>query len=84
MARFLRIEYPGAWYHVMNRERRREAIFQPDPDNGSFMEVPGEGMRSFNAELHAYSLKPDRDHSLIRTPKANLSRATRHLNGIYT
>jgi putative transposase len=84
MARPLRIEYPGAWYHVMNRGRRRETIFQSDPDYRSFMEVLGECVRLFKIEVHAYSLMTNHYHLLIRTPKANLSRAMRHLNGVYT
>ena len=34
MARKLRIQYPGAIYHVMNRGDRREAIFADDADRG--------------------------------------------------
>jgi putative transposase len=84
MARPLRIEYPGAWYHVMNRGRRREKIFQSDRDYKIFLEILGECVRLFSIEIHAYSLMPNHYHLLIRTPNANLSRAMRHLNGVYT
>ena len=84
MARPLRIEFPGAWYHVMNRGRRREKIFQSDPDYKLFLKVLGECVRLFRIEIHAYSLMPNHYHLLIRTPIANLSRAMRHLNGVYT
>jgi putative transposase len=84
MARPLRIEYPGAWYHVMNRGRRREKIFQSDQDYRLFLKVLGECVRLFGIEVHAYSLMPNHYHLLIRTPNANLSRAMRHLNGVYT
>ncbi len=33
MSRPLSIEYPGAWYHVMNRGRRSEAIFSDKDDS---------------------------------------------------
>jgi len=34
MSRPLRIEYPGAWYHVMNRGRRSESIFSDKQGSG--------------------------------------------------
>ena len=39
MSRPLRIEYEGAWYHVMNRGRRREQVFTEDEDYLLFMEM---------------------------------------------
>jgi putative transposase len=42
MARKLRVRYPGALYHVMNRGDRREAIFKDDPDRERFVETLGE------------------------------------------
>ena len=44
MPRALRIEYPGAIYHVMNRGDRREEIFKDDPDRERFTETLG-GLR---------------------------------------
>lgn len=84
MARPLRIEYPGAWYHVLNRGRRRENIFFSDNDYKLFLKVLGECTKLFNIEIHAYSLIPNHYHLLIRTPNGNLSRGMRHLNGVYT
>ena len=45
MARRLRVEYPGAIYHVMNRGDRREAIVQDDADRRRFVETLGEAPR---------------------------------------
>ena len=42
MPRQLRIEYPGALYHVMNRGDRREEIFLEDADRVRFLETLGE------------------------------------------
>jgi putative transposase len=42
MARKLRVQYPGAIYHVMNRGDRREAIFKDDQDRERFLETLGE------------------------------------------
>jgi REP element-mobilizing transposase RayT len=84
MARPLRIEYPGAWYHLMNRGRRHENIFLDKTDYRLFLEVLEQTCRLFRLEVHAYSLRPNHYHLLARTPLGNLSRAMRHLNGVYT
>ena len=42
MARSIRIEYPGAYYHVLARGNRREAIFQDDVDRRYFLKVLSE------------------------------------------
>jgi REP-associated tyrosine transposase len=68
----------------MNRGRRRENIFNSDRDKELFLQVAGECVRLFNVEIHAYSLMSNHYHLLICTPNANLSRAMRHLNGVYT
>src|SRR6266496_5497467 len=44
MARKLRVEYPGAIYHVMNRGDRREAMFRDEADRQGFVETPGRGL----------------------------------------
>lgn len=84
MARPLRIEYKGAWYHVLNRGRRREKVFFDDADYRFFMKLLGECRAQFEVETHAYSLIPNHYHLIVRTPEANLSRMMRHLNGVYT
>lgn len=84
MARPLRIEYPGAWYHVLNRGRRRERIFFSDNDCELFFKILGECTKLFDVEIHAYSLIPNHYHLLVHTPRGNLSRGMRHLNGVYT
>lgn len=84
MARPLRIEYPGAWYHVMNRGRRKEEIFQDDRDREMYLEVLDQTFRLFKIEIHAYSLMANHYHLLLCTPEGNLARAIRHLNGVYT
>lgn len=84
MSRSLRIEYEGAWYHVMNRGRRREQVFNEDEDYLLFMKMLRKCSILFKIEIHAYSLMPNHYHLLVHTPKGNLSRSMRHLNGVFT
>ena len=84
MARPLRIEYPGAWHHVMNRGRRGEAIYSDDTDYSLFTDLLKETAEMWNIRIAAYCLMPNHYHMLVQTPDANLSRSMRHLNGVYT
>ena len=84
MSRPLRIQYPGAWYHVMNRGRHGENIFETKEDYWIFVELLQELNDVFNVKVAAYCLMSNHYHLLVRTPDANLSRSMRHLNGVYT
>ena len=84
MSRPLRIQYPGAWYHVMNRGRRGERIFEDKTDYKAFIEVIKESAEIWTLTIAAYCLMPNHYHLLIQTPDANISRAMRHINGVYT
>lgn len=84
MSRPLRIQYENAVYHVMNRGLGRQRIFLFDDDYGMFIEALKETSLLFGIRVIAYALMPNHYHLLIQTPRANLSRAMRHLNGVYT
>jgi len=84
MSRPLRITYPGAWYHVMNRGLARNPIFATDDHRLIFLDLLAEIHDRYQAEIHAYCLMNNHYHLLIRTPQGNISRMMRHLNGIYT
>ncbi|MBU2590870.1 MAG: transposase [Nitrospinae bacterium] len=84
MARPLRIEYPGAVYHVTSRGNARENIYLEDEDYTVFLVCLCDTIERFNWILHAYCLMGNHYHLLIETPEGNLSRGMRHLNGIYT
>lgn len=84
MSRPLRIEYPNAFYHVMNRGLNRQPIYLIDDDYEIFLEVVKESAKFFDIRIISFCLMPNHYHLLIQTPKANLSRAMRHLNGVYT
>lgn len=84
MARPLRIEYPNAFYHVMNRGLSRQDIYRSNDDYAVFLETLKESAKLFDIRIISYCLMPNHYHLLIQTPKGNLSRAMRHLNGVYT
>ncbi len=84
MARPLRIEYPGAWYHVMNRGANRNRIFSQDEDYERFLKVLQEACSLFNVYISAYCLMCNHYHIVVNTPEGNLSRFMRHVNGVYT
>ena len=83
MARQLRIEYEGAWYHIMNRGAARQTVFFTDEHREIFLQLLLEIHRRFQIEIHAYCLMGNHYHLLIRTPLANLSKAMRRLNSLY-
>ncbi len=84
MPRPNRIEYPGAWYYVVNHGEESKQIFKDDLDYQIFLDLLEETSQIFSLKIHAYSLLKDRYYLLLHTPKGELSRAMRHINGIYT
>ena len=70
MARPLRIEYPDAWYHVMNRGRRGEHTFSDNQDYIMFTALLKEIAGMWNVRIAAYCLMPNHYHMLIQTPDA--------------
>ena len=84
MSRPLRIEYPDAWYHVMNRGRRNEAIFEDKNDYSAFIELLQDVIDIFHIKVAAFCLMQNHYHLLIQTPEGNISRSMRHINGVYT
>jgi putative transposase len=84
MARHLRIEYPGAVYHVISRGNARENIYLDDTDRQAFLKIVGEAVKRQNIILHTYCLMNNHYHLLLETPDGNLSMAMKQINGIYT
>ena len=84
MARPLRIEYPGAFYHLTARGNRQEDIFSCDQDRLIFLQILGKTVSRYNWICHAYCLMDNHYHLLVETLDANLSLGMRQLNGMYT
>ncbi len=59
MARKLRVEYPGAVYHVMNRGDRREPIFRDDEDRQQFISTLGQTCGKTGWAVQALCLMPN-------------------------
>ena len=84
MARPLRIEYPGALYHVTSRGNEKRPIFLGDEDRKRFLDLLNEVNERYQWICHAYCLMDNHYHLLIETPEGNLSIGMRQLNGVYT
>lgn len=84
MARALRIECPGAFYHVLNRGQRREAMVQDDQDRERFLSDIGRAAGLFGTSIHAYCLMTNHFHLIVETPEGNLSQAMHWLHASYS
>ena len=84
MARPLRIEFPGALYHVTSRGNAQQDIFLDVDDRHHFLSVVERVVSRFHLLVHAYCLMDNHYHLVLETPEANLSKAVRQLNGVYT
>ena len=84
MSRPLRIEFPGAVYHVTSRGARREPIYESDADRQGWLDVLALGLERFDAQALAYCLMGNHYHLVLHTRQPNLSLLMRHLNGVYT
>src|SRR6266566_3358763 len=83
MARPLRLEYPGAVWHLTARGNERKPIFRSARDYLRFLELLGEAARRYNWIVYAYVLMTNHTHLVIETPEETLSRGMQWLNGKY-
>jgi len=84
MARALRIQFPGAFYHITCRGIERRDIYDDDQDRRKFQDVLGESLQTYRVVLHAYGMMDNHFHLIVQTSKANCSEFMRHLNICYT
>ena len=82
--RKLRIEYPGAMYHVMNRGDGGEDIFQDNEDRKRFLSTLGKACQKTGWQVHGYCLMRNHFHLVIETPQANLVAGMKWLLGVYS
>ena len=84
MARQIRIEYPGAIYHVTSRGNDRKAIYETKSDRYKFLGLLEQACKRYQWSVYSYCLMDNHYHLLIETREATLSKGMRHLNGVYT
>lgn len=80
----MRIQYPGATYHVMCRGDRREKIFLDDVDRQDFLKTLAEACQKTGWQVHAYCLMPNHYHAVLETPEPNLVAGMAWLQSTYT
>jgi len=84
MARALRIEYKGAFYHVISRGNNREETFLDDTDRKQFLKYLKEQTLRYGIKIHAWCLMSNHYHLVVETPLGNLSKTMQSLNTSYT
>jgi len=84
MARPLRIEYPGAWYHVTCRGNEKRNIFRDDADRAKWLETLSGNLKLYRIELHSYVVMQTHFHLLLMTPEGNLRKFMQRFNTTYT
>jgi putative transposase len=84
MARKLRVQYPGAIYHLMSRGNRRERIFVDDADQRMFLKTLCEVCQKTGWQVLAYCLMNNHFHGVVETPEPNLVDGMKWFLGTYT
>lgn len=84
MARPVRIDMAGGWYHVTSRGNERRPIFRDERDRAHLLELLAALPGRFGVRVHAYVWMPNHYHMLLETPEANLSQAMQWFNVSYS
>ncbi len=84
MPRRPRIDYPGAYHHVMNRGADRQATFRSERDHKDFTCLWAEAVIRFGIVVHAYAWMGNHYHALVMSPDAQLSETLRWIGHVYT
>jgi REP element-mobilizing transposase RayT/predicted DNA-binding protein YlxM (UPF0122 family) len=84
MSRQLRIEYPGAFYHVYSRGNQKYPIFFSDEDRYYFLKTLREANEKFELVIQAYCLMPNHYHLSLGTPSSGISKGMHLINTSYS
>jgi len=80
----MRVEFPGAIYHVTARGNERREIYRDDEDRRHFLDVLDSASQEYGLRVHAFCLMPNHYHLLLETPRPNLSRAMAWIQSTYS
>jgi len=83
MPRIARIQFPGAFYHVLSRGIERRSIYRSVRDRQRFLEILQEAQERYQIKVYGYCLMSNHYHLLLETPEGNLSRVMKYVNGSY-
>ena len=84
MVRPLRIEFPGALYHVLGRGNQKQEVFLGDEDRHAYLKRLQRYKEEIGFILYAYVLMPNHVHLLIETDQVPLSKIMQRINLTYT
>ncbi|HAK50833.1 MAG TPA: addiction module toxin RelE [Gammaproteobacteria bacterium] len=84
MSRPVRIEFPGAIYHITSKGSKGQTIFRDREDRAVFLNTLDNVVSRFSWLVHSYVLMDEHFHLVVEIPEANLSKGMRQLNGVYT
>lgn len=80
----MRIQFPGAIYHVRTRGNSKQDVFLCDSDRAAFLRILELAVTGHGWLCHGYCLMTNHYHLIIETPRGNLSPGMKVLNGAYT
>lgn len=83
MSRPLRIEFPGAYYHVMQRGLEKRFIYCLDQEKEKLLSYIKKARRMYKMKIHAYVIMDNHYHFIIETLDANLSKGMHYINASY-
>jgi putative transposase len=83
MSKPRRIQFPGATYHVMSRGNRKARIFEDDKDRCEFLEILAFSLERHSVQCPSYSLMGNHYHFVAHTPRGNIARFMKDMNGGY-
>jgi putative transposase len=84
MTRPHRIDFEGAWHHVMNRGANHQPMFGDDEDRSILLSLIARASSRFGLEFHAYCFMPNHFHLLVRSPSGQLSTTLQFIQQTYT
>ncbi len=84
MARPLRIEFQGAFYHITSRGNEKRNIYSSERDRAKFFDFLQTAHDRYRAVIHVYCLMGNHYHFILETPLGNLSRIMHFINCSYS